>query len=90
MKKLLGLVIVLGFVLMIGAAGSADHFGMGFGKLLVLELSGMFIILAGTSVLMHYKNYVRRMMRKRCAAKSSVCRKMKLRDAMVMPEKELC
>ena len=90
MKKLLGLVIVFGFVLMIGAAGSADVFGMGFGKLFILELTGAFVVLAGTSALLHYKKYVRRMMKKRYAAKRAVYAKIGFADTIVVPEKELC
>lgn len=96
MKKLLGLVILSGFVVMIGAAGSTDLANANFGAVdflgvLLLELLGMAIVLFGTSALMHYKRYVRRMIaRKRLVNSKNVSIKKRVADAVRMPEKELC
>ena len=62
MKKLLSLVIVMGFVIMLGTAGSADVAGMSVLKAVLFEVLGMIIVLFGTSALMHYNRYSR----KRC------------------------
>lgn len=86
MKKLLILVIVIGFGIMIGAAGSADTAEISFLNVLLLELLGIAVILFGTSALMHYKRYVRRSMR--LAGRNAVCSKMRCR--MSGTEKELC
>ena len=86
MKKLLILVIVIGFVIMLGAAGSADSTEISFFNVLLLELLGIAIIIFGTSALMHYKNYVRRNMR--LSRRNAVCSKMRCR--MSGAEKELC
>lgn len=82
MKKLISMVIILGFVIMLGAAGSADIAAMNFFAVLLLELLGMAVVLFGTSALMHYKRYVRR-----CAKHhiKRVCAKR-----ACVPEKELC
>ena len=81
MKKILSLVIVIGFVIMLGAAGSADVAGFSFFNVLLLELLGIAVVLFGTSALMHYKRYVRRHARMR--RKNADCR-------IRMVEKELC
>lgn len=86
MKKILGLVILFGFVLMLGAAGSADVAGMSFLKVLLLEVAGMLIVLFGTSALMHYKRYLRRIIRIRRRNASYV----KNDTQICIREKELC
>ena len=60
MKKLLSLVIVMGFAIMLGAAGSADFSETSFVSVLLMELLGMFVVLFGISAHMHYKRYVMR------------------------------
>lgn len=90
MKKILGFVILVGFVLMLGAAGSADASHISFSSLLLLELAGVLVVLLGTSALMHYKRYVRRMMRRR-AGKRRVCASAANYPARIaVREKELC
>lgn len=59
MKKILGFVILLGFVIMLGAAGSADVSDISFGKVLILELSGMAVSFLGMVALCQYKRYLR-------------------------------
>lgn len=90
MKKILEFIIVLGFVLMLGAAGSADFASMSFVKVLFLEILGMLVVLLGTSGLLHYKRYVRRMMRKRSVNRMSAKSKTAARVSIRIPEKELC
>ena len=85
MKKILGFVILLGFVIMIGAAGSADASGMSFAKVLVFEMSGLSIVLFGTSALMHYKRYLRRTARIR--RRNVIC--AKTRQTLISAKKEL-
>lgn len=76
MKKILSLVIVLGFVLMIGAAGGVDLSGTGLLTAFLLELVGMAMIFFGTSAIMHYKRYIRRtLLKKRYANSNSLCKK---------------
>lgn len=82
MKKLISLVIVLGFIIMLGAAGSADIAKINFVPLVFLELLGMAVVLFGTSALMHYKRYVRR------NAKHHIKRAYAKR--ILVHEKELC
>ena len=62
MKKLYSLVIVMGFVIMLGTAGSVDVAGMSVLKAVLLEVLGMMIVLFGTSALMHYNRYSRKML----------------------------
>ena len=90
MKKLLGAVIVFGFVIMIGAAGSADVSQISFLEVLLLELLGMAIILFGTSALLHYKRYLRRVakLHKRNRMKTAVHQKRI--DAVRICEKKFC
>lgn len=90
MKKILGFIIFSGFVLMLGVAGSSDFSGMSFVKVLFLELLGMLVVLAGTSALMHYKRYVRKMMRKRSVNRTAAKSKTVARVSIRIPEKELC
>lgn len=90
MKKIMGFVILSGFVLMLGAAGSADFAHMSFVKVLALEILGMLVVLAGTSGLMHYKRYVRRMMKKRRVKTASLRTSGKVTVNIRIPEKELC
>ncbi len=82
MKKLLEFIILSGFVLMLGVAGSADTSGISFLNVLLLELLGVAIVLFGTSALMHYKRYIRR------SAKHHIKRACAKR--VLVPEKELC
>ncbi len=90
MKKILGFVILFGFVLMLGAAGSADASHISFLMLLLLELAGALTVLIGTSALMHYKRYVRRMMRRK-ASRRPVCTSGANFTAKIsVREKELC
>ena len=86
MKKLLGFVILFGFVIMLGAAGSADAANMSFVKVLFFETLGIVIVLSGTSALMHYKRYLRRNVRIR--RKNVACSKIHCKMSRV--EKELC
>ena len=86
MKKILSLVIVLGFVIMLGAAGSADVGEISFLNVLLLELLGAAVILFGISALMHYKRYVRRNVR--LQRRNAAC--SKVRCGMSCAEKELC
>lgn len=90
MKKLLGMIILLGFILMIGAAGSADVFGMSFVNLLVLEMCGMLVVLFGTSALMHYNAYLTRTRRRRITKRTRVTGVIRMAKRIKMPEKELC
>lgn len=79
MKKTISFIIILGFAIMLGAAGGADTAEVSFAAVLLLELLGMAIVLFGTSALMHYKRYMRR----NAHAHMS-------RQRNTMPEKELC
>ena len=90
MKKLLSLVIVMGFVIMLGTAGSVDVAGMPVLKAVLLEALGMMILLFGTSALMHYKRYSRKMLLKKRAKHCVVCRQNSVSAKIRMPEKELC
>ena len=91
MKKLLSLVIILGFVLMIGAAGGADLSGSGLVTAFLLELVGMAMIFFGTSALMHYKRYVKRVILKKKTAHSNSLSKNSLAGVRIRPAyKELC
>ena len=75
MKKILGMVILLGFVIMLGAAGGADNGGNGFAENLLFELLGMALSFFGMVALSHYKKYLRRR-RRMCAKKrktAAVC-----------------
>ena len=90
MKKILSLVIILGFVLMIGAAGGADLSGTGLFTAFLLEILGMAMIFFGTSALMHYKRYIRKMVRaKRIASKKTSATPVPVRQVLVR-EKEFC
>ena len=90
MKKILGFIILLGFVVMLGAAGSGDFSGMSFSKVLVLELLGVFLVLSGTSALMHYKRYVRRMIKLRRRKEGKTSAVSGLGRKIRIPERELC
>lgn len=91
MKKLLSLVIVLGFVIMLGAAGSADTTNISFLTVLLLELLGAVIVLSGISALMHYKRYVRRtLLKKRLAKSNLLCKKTPVEVKIRLARKELC
>ena len=91
MKKILSLVIVLGFVLMIGAAGGVDLSGTGLLTAFLLELVGMAMIFFGTSALMHYKRYIRRtLLKKRYTNSNSLCKKIPVGEKMCLAKKELC
>lgn len=90
MKKLLGVIILSGFILMIGAAGSADVFGMGFVSLLALEICGMLVVVFGTSALMHYNAYLTRTRRRRITERTRVARRIRTAKQINLPEKELC
>ncbi len=63
MKIIFKLIITLGFVLMIGAAGGTDVSNISFSAVVALELCGMFTALLGYSALCHYKRYLRRRIR---------------------------
>ena len=86
MKKILSMVVVFGFVLMIGAAGGADLSGAGLVTAFLLEILGMAMIFFGTSAIMNYKRYLRRNVILR--RKNGACQKMRCRVAGI--EKELC
>ena len=90
MKKILGFIILFGFIIMLGAAGSGDFSGMSFSKVLVLELLGMFMMLFGTSVLMHYKRYLRRMIKLRRRKESKLRAVSEIGRKIRVPERELC
>ncbi|MBE6681340.1 MAG: hypothetical protein E7600_03510 [Ruminococcaceae bacterium] len=91
MKKLLGFVIVIGFVIMLGAAGSADTTNISFLTVLLLELLGVAIVLFGISALMHYKRYVRRtLLKKRLAKKNALRQNAGVCVKIRISEKELC
>ena len=90
MKKLLSIVIVMGFVIMLGTAGSADVAGMSVLKAVLLEVLGMMIVLFGTSALMHYNRYSRKMLLMKRAKLRVVCRQNSVSAKIRMPEKELC
>ena len=91
MKKILSLVIVLGFVIMLGAAGSVEYVNMGFVKALLMEMLGMAVVLSGISAMMHYKRYERRMLVRRRLSKRVVSTASSPVGAkIVIPEKELC
>ena len=83
--------IVLGFVIMLGAAGSADTSGISFINVLLFELLGAAIILLGISALMHYKRYLRRKLLKKRLAKSNLfCNKRPAGTKICLANKELC
>ena len=90
MKKLLMSVIVIGFVIMLGAAGSADNADASFLNVLLLELLGVAVVLFGTSALMHYKRYVRRMMRKEAGKRRTRTSGNSFAAGISVREKELC
>lgn len=89
MKKILSLVIVLGFVIMLGAAGSADFAGMSVVKAILLETLGVAIVLFGMSALMHYNRYVKMLAKKNCRRVVS-CQKSDVSGKIILHEKELC
>lgn len=90
MKKILGLIILSGFILMVGAAGSADVFGMSFVQTLLMVAAGMIVVVFGTSALMHYKRYVRKMMRKHAGKGTVHVSRKGLAARIHIGEKELC
>ena len=90
MKKILGFIILFGFIIMVGAAGSGDFSGMSFSKVLVLELLGMFMMLFGVSALMHYKRYLRRMVKLRRRKESKILGAAEFGRKIRVPERELC
>ena len=90
MKKILSLVIIIGFVIMLGTAGSVDVAGMSVIKAVLLEVLGMIIVLFGTSALMHYNRYSRKMLLKKRAKHRVICRQNSVSAKIRMPEKELC
>lgn len=75
MKKIFGLITFSGFVLMIGAAGSADLVEATFLKTVLLEILGMAISMFGMSALAHYKKMMKkcRKTKKRRGAVSAKC-----------------
>ena len=87
MKKLLSLVIVMGFVIMLGTAGSVDVAGMSVLKAIMLEAVGMLVVLFGTSALMHYNRYLRKTLSEK---RVRVRRQNTVSSKIRMPEKELC
>lgn len=72
MKRIISLVIVLGFGIMLGAAGSVEYMNMSFIKALLLEMVGMITVLSGISGLMNYRKLERKMIHKRRIAKRTV------------------
>lgn len=90
MKKILGFIILSGFILMLGAAGSADACYISFSTLLLLELTGVLTVLFGTSALMHYKRYVRRLMRMKAGKRLAKASGSNLPSRIPVREKELC
>lgn len=96
MKRFLGLIILSGFIIMLGAAGGTDYANASFAaidflKVVLLEILGMTIVLAGTSALMHYKRYSRRMLiKQKKAKKCAVSRKKVVAAKIRIPEKEFC
>jgi len=90
MKKILGFVILFGFVLMLGAAGSADACHISFVTLLLLEFAGALTVLLGTSALMHYKRYVRRLMRMKAGKRPVKMTGTNFSSRISVVEKELC
>lgn len=91
MKRIISLVIVLGFVIILSAAGSVEHANMGFVKALLLEIVGMATVLSGISAFMHYRNHERRMIHKRRIAKRTVLSVNHPSGTKIrIAEKELC
>lgn len=91
MKKILSLVIISGFVIMVGAAGGVDLSGAGLLTAFLLELVGMAMVFFGTSALMHYKRFLRRIiLRKRLANSNSLCKKSPVEVKICLAKKELC
>lgn len=90
MKKILGFVIAIGFVVMVGAAGSVEYVNMGFFKALLLEAVGIITVLCGISALMHYNVYTRRTRRRRVSDRARVATKIRVAKQIKIPEKELC
>ena len=91
MKKILGFIILSGFVLMLGVAGSADVANMSFARVLLLELLGVAIVLSGTSALMHYKRYVRRnLLKKKAAHSNGLTKNSPVGVKICFAKKELC
>ena len=92
MKKLFGFIIILGFVIMIGAAGSADNASLDFVAVLLFELLGIALVLLGTSLFLNYKRYLARRLRKSRFASCKVKRERLCtkQTSIVKIRKELC
>ena len=92
MKKFFGLIIITGFTIMLGGAGSADNTNMSFMLVLMLELLGISLILLGISLNLNYKKYLRRRLRKR-SVHSNALKNVSARAKSVnicKRQKELC
>ena len=59
MKKMFVLFGIAGFVLMLGAAGSADNNTISFFQALAMEISGIAVLLLSASGHCYYKKYCR-------------------------------
>ena len=90
MKKILGFVILSGFVIMLGAAGGEDVAGMSFLNVLLLEVFGMLITTFGISALMHYNVYLRKTRRRRISRRTAASSEIGVAKQIKIPEKELC
>ena len=69
MKKLFVVFEILGFVVMLGAAGSADNNTISFLQALVMEFCGIAVMLLSASGHCYYKKYCRNKKRRKIAAK---------------------
>ena len=73
MKKMFVLFEIAGFVLMLGAAGSADNNTISFVQALFMELWGIAVIFVSASGHCYYKKYCRNKRRRAISRKNKVC-----------------
>ncbi len=58
MKFLLKSIIIFGFILILGSAGSADAGNIEFGRIVLNTVLGFILLLGGTSAHLHYNRYL--------------------------------
>jgi len=75
MKTLLGILTAFGFIIVLGAAGSADNNLITFGKTLALVLSGMLLSCASLAAIHFYNKRLRRLNNKRRLAEQMQAKK---------------
>lgn len=72
MKKMFVLFELLGFILMLGAAGSADNNTISFLQAFLMEIFGIAVILLSASAHCYYKKYCRNKRRRKALKHSKV------------------